>query len=131
MKSKTKIVNSISDSDWDRLVQETYGRKYCLQQQDGCKDRGSVYLTVPKSCNDEESDMHDNVAEKVNGKDMGVKFSAWLDRDPNKLSGLIKDKWENSLFWERNFYPLLQTVANDLYKRGLLKRGKYVIDMGW
>ena len=33
--------------------------------------------------------------------------------------------------WERNFYPNIQAVANDLYKKGLLETGDYWIDIDW
>jgi hypothetical protein len=42
--SKTTIIDV---SDWDDLVMSTYGRIYNLQQQDGCQDRKTVYLTIP------------------------------------------------------------------------------------
>lgn len=32
-----------------------------------------------------------------------------------------------NLFWERNFYPDINTLANDLYKKGLIKKGEYLI----
>lgn len=61
---------------------------------------------------------------------MGVSFKAWLERDPN-----IKLKGDGAPFtrmwWERNFYPSVEMVANDLYKRGLLKAGEYAIEIDW
>lgn len=45
MKSKTLKV--IELSDWDDLVEKTYGRPYNLQQQDDGKPRGLEYITVP------------------------------------------------------------------------------------
>lgn len=33
--------------EWDNLVSSTYGRVYNFQQQNGCKDRGIYYFTVP------------------------------------------------------------------------------------
>ncbi len=62
---------------------------------------------------------------------MGVKFAAWLARDPLKPVGSHKEKWEIELFWARNFYPDIETVANDLHKKGLLKAGKYTINIDW
>ncbi len=62
---------------------------------------------------------------------MCVKFNSWLSRDPKKP---IKDQefsWELDLFWSRNFYPSLQSVANDLYKKGLIEAGKYIINIDW
>ena len=42
---KTKTV--IEVQEWDALVEKTYGRKYKLQQQDGCRSRGTLEITVP------------------------------------------------------------------------------------
>lgn len=39
-KLKTKTQKVIEVSDWDNLVQETYGRPYNFQQQYGCQSRG-------------------------------------------------------------------------------------------
>ena len=93
-------------------------------------DRGSVGFTVPEDCSDEESEMRDAIPEEVNGEVMGVKFEVWLSRNPNKIAP-FKKKYENMLFWERNFYPLLQSVANDLHSRGLLDTGEYEINIDW
>jgi hypothetical protein len=46
-------------------------------------------------------------------------FDAWLKRDPNDpING---DTFSHSiiLFWERSFYPDNNTIANDLYKKGM------------
>jgi hypothetical protein len=39
-------------------------------------------------------------------------------------------KWKQdishiNMFWERNFYPNVQMVANDLHKKGLIEAGEY------
>lgn len=36
-----------------------------------------------------------------------------------------------NLFWMRSFYPNIQTVANDLYKQGLIEAGDYSIKIDW
>ena len=117
-----KVINSGS---WDELVMKTYGRPYCFQQQDGCKERGVVYLTIPSQAYDFENS-------KVNEKDiedMGVSFKAWLERDPNEWKGrAIEDK---EIFWQRNFYPDVQMIANDLFEKGLIESGNYLIDINW
>jgi len=129
-KLEVKKVNMIDFSDWDKLVEETYGRKYSFQQQDGCKDRGTVELIVPQECNDVEND---TVPEIVNHNDMGVSFKAWLARDPKKQlpNKEDKDSFSLNLWWERNFYPDVQMVANDLHAKGLLEAGKYLINIDW
>lgn len=131
MALKTKMVETVELRDWDKLVSDTYGRVYSLQQQDGCMDRQTIHMTVPYDCADEEAAMHDSIPEEVNGNEMGVKFSVWLARDPKMRTKALPTKFDNSLFWERNFYPLLQTVANDLHSRGLLDAGNYAIEIDW
>lgn len=146
---KEKVIDSF---DWDALVKETYKKPYCFQQQEGCKERGTHNFTVP----DEETyddDMHDSIPEVINGSKMGVKFHVWLARDPNEplnpSKKELKDcnyywgkseehekEWKESknhinMFYERNFYPDFQTVANDLHKKGLIEAGDYVIDIDW
>lgn len=128
---KVKNVQMVSVHDWDSLVEQTYGRTYCFQQQNGCQDRGTFDLTVPAAADDFENE---TIPEEVNGEEMGVSFAAWLARDPKqKLDA--KDKWDREhgldLFWSRNFYPDIQMVANDLHAKGLLPAGEYVIDIDW
>lgn len=119
---KTKSVQMIDVGDFDDLVTKTYGRPYSFQQQDGCKERGTFDLTVPCDINDFEND---TVPEEINGDEMGVSFSAWLARDPKE--------WKRTKLhrWERNFYPTIESVANDLHAKGLLPAGEYVIDIDW
>lgn len=126
IKITTKEV--IEVNDWDKLVEETYGRPYSLQQQDGCKDRGNEYITVPCEYSD---DMNETIPEEINGEMMGVKFSTWLERDPKQLIEGHPEPWAIGLFWERNFYPDLNVLANDLYNRGLIEEGDYTINIDW
>lgn len=127
-----KNIKQISCQDWDSLVEKTYGRDYCLQQQDGGKDRALEYITVP---NEDPYDYeNDTIPEEVNGNEMGVSFKAWLARDPKQLLD-TDDSWASKhgldLFWKRNFYPSLEVISNDLYKRGLLPAGEYQIVIDW
>lgn len=125
-----KTVQMIDVSDFDTLVEETYGRPYSFQQQDGCKARGTESFTVPSDYDDDFE--NDTVPEKVNAQDMGVSFNAWLARDPKKalpLEGTYAPSL--SLWWGRNFYPSLQVVVNDLHKKGLIPTGSYTIDIDW
>lgn len=116
--------------DWDDLVTQTYKRPYSFQQQDGCKSRGSVDITVPDDTYDFEND---TVPEVVNHPQMGVSFKAWLERDPTqKLNGKSdQDTFSLGLWWERNFYPDVQMIANDLHAKGLIPAGDYVINIDW
>lgn len=121
----------IDVSDWDDLVKETYGRPYSFQQQDGCKERQRVRITIPNKAYDFEND---SITEEVNHEDMGVSFKAWLARDPMQSLD-SPEEWDResglNLWWERNFYPDVQMVANDLYEKGLIKAGEYTIDIDW
>lgn len=120
----------IEVDDWDELVQKTYGKPYRFQQQNGCQSRGTFDLTIPSEDAMDE-DMNDSIPEEVNGEIMGVKFKTWLARNPKQTAPDMKEQWEIDLFWARNFYPDIFTVANDLYKRGLIEAGEYVINIDW
>ena len=128
---KTKKINQIDSYDLNKLVQETYGRPYDFQQQNGCQDRGTVNVSIPSQDMDEH--MHDSIPDKVNGSIMGVKFKTWLERDPEQPLTNPDDQspWSLNLFWERNFYPDLQTVLNDLHSKGLVEAGDYEIKIDW
>ena len=62
--------NVIEVQDWDKLVQDTYGKPYSFQQQDGCRGRGVVPLLIP----DEAYDFDNEVPDVVNHGIMGVSF---------------------------------------------------------
>lgn len=128
IKIKTKQI--ITVQDWDDLVEKTYGRPYSFQQQDGCKQRQTVYIKVPDYPEDYEND---SVPDEVNGEEMGVSFAAWQARDPKEWNGAPEDKrdWTIGLFWQRNFYPHVQMVANDLHSRGLIPAGEFGIEIDW
>lgn len=130
LKFRTEQV--IDVSDWDNLVVQTYGKPYNFQQQDGCKDRQRISITVP----DEPYDYpNESIPEVVNHEKMGVSFKAWLERDPDqKIPSPSPHSFGydgTDLWWERNFYPDVQMVANDLYEKGLIEAGSYVIDIDW
>ena len=120
----------IDVSDWDDFVNTTYGKPYSLQQQDGCKERGIIYLDVPSEF-EEEDYAQDEIPERVNDPIMCVKFDKWLDRDPKQPLENQKYDWQLLMWWDRNFYPALEVVANDLYKKGLLEAGEYMIHIDW
>jgi len=150
---KVKNVKMIDVGDWDALVYETYGKPYSFQQQDGCQSRGVVRITIPYDSNDEKY-MNDKVPEVINHESkMGVKFDVWLNRSPEEPlnpskkelsdcnyywgeSEADEDEWNKdksniNMFFERNFYPNLQSVANDLHKKGLIEAGDYSINIDW
>lgn len=126
VKARTEQV--IDVGDWDQLVIDTYGKPYSFQQQDGCKERQRVSITIPDEPYDYENE---SVPEEINGEDMGVSFAAWLARDPKEWNGTKEDKRYIDLFWDRNFYPDVQMIANDLHSKGLIEAGTYTIDIDW
>lgn len=149
-----KNIKLIEVNDWDKLVEKTYGKPYNFQQQNGCQGRGIVKLTVPdKWAKCEDDEMYDSIPEVINGDKMGVKFQVWLDRDPKlplnptdeelKNNGYYwgktkddEEKYKNdkghiSMFWERNFYPNVIVIANDLHEKGILESGEYIININW
>lgn len=125
----TKIINLF---DFDKLVQETYNRPYSFQQQDGCKDRGIYQFEVPNKWVFEDFE-NDSLPEVVNGDEMGVSFKAWLERDPKQKLSNPEDQqsWSIDLWWERNFYPNVDMIIDDLYKKGLIESGEYSIKIDW
>lgn len=128
---KTRQEEVIDVGDWDVIVQHVYNRPYNFQQQDDCKERQRVTITIPDVAYDFEND---NIPETVDTNEMGVSFKAWLERDPKqKLQS--HSQWDIDygleMWWERNFYPNVQMIANDLYKKGLINSGKYIIDIDW
>lgn len=129
MPLKFKTEKIIDVQDWDALVQETYGRIYNFQQQDGCRHRGIFEFSVPER---EVYDFeNDTISEIDNEDERGVSFKAWLERDPKQKLQNQEYDWELKLWWSRNFYPEFQMVANDLNKKGLLPDGDYIINIDW
>lgn len=113
----------------DDLVRKTYGRPFHFQQQDGCKPRGNVHIAIPSY--DHWDYPKDTIPEVVNGDEMGVSFKAWLARDPKQPLEGQKHDFELSLWWARNFYPSLDMVLDDLYEKGLIEEGEYILEIDW
>lgn len=127
---KTKERKVIDVGDWDNLITKTYNRPYNFQQQDDCKERQQVYIKIPDHPSDFEND---TIPETVNHEERGVSFEAWLARDPKQpLKGKNpQNSWSIDLWWDRNFYPDVQMVANDLHSKGLIEAGEYYINIDW
>ena len=125
---KITTEHMVEVQEWDETVREIYGKPYSFQQQDGCKARGIVRITIPDEAEDFEQDIVPGI---VNHEEMGVSFSAWLKRDPKKPLKNDKDDFSLSLWWERNFYPNVQMIANDLYEKGVIEKGNYIIEIDW
>jgi hypothetical protein len=128
---KIKTVKQIDVDDWDKLVEDTYGKPYSFQQQDGCKSRGVEYINTHDDYLEDFEDTE--LPFEVNGEEMGVSFETWLNTDPKETAKKFNPNytWENNLFWERNFYPHPSMIAKDLYEKGLLEAGEYEIKIDW
>lgn len=128
-----QLNNVIAFKDWNGFVSEHYGKIYDFQQQEGCQDRGVFEFSVPHKY--PEDFENDTIPEVVNGDEMGVSFKAWLERDIKQPlnsddSGLSEGS-SIRLFWNRNFYPNISMIINDLHEKGLLPAGEYVINIDW
>ncbi len=110
----------IDEQEWNSLVVDIYGKPYDFQQQDGCRERGIHFLTIPYKYPEDFED--ESIPYKINGDDRGVSFKAWLATDAKEYP---------DIFWERNFYPHIEMVANDLYNKGELASGEYVVNIDW
>lgn len=129
-----KTRKQIDVDDWDDLVVSTYGKPYSFQQQYGCQPRGIVTIYVPNEEAEEiDEGMLDEIPFVINGEKMGVKFDVWLNTTEEDVDKKHPEKYngQNNLFWDRNFYPDINVVANDLYKRGLIEAGEYDIKIDW
>jgi hypothetical protein len=62
-----------------------------------------------------------------------VSFKSWLERDPKQKLSNPRDQndWSLGMWWERNFYPNVDMVINDLHSKGLLEAGEYTINIDW
>lgn len=120
-----RIKKIITSYDLDDLIRETYGKPYCFQQQNGCKNRGTAYITVPVLNPFNYS--NDLLDFQINGEEMGVSFKTWLNTTVEEVNYIHR----NNLWWERNFYPNLDMIVNDLYEKGLIEAGDYLIEIDW
>lgn len=132
-KLKTKTVKLISVRDWDKFVSNIYGKPYLFQQQDGCKERGNYKFSVPDTYENEFDYGNKSIPFEVNGDEdeMGVSFQTWLNTSPKDTLKHFENERENNLFWERNFYPDVSMIVNDLHSKGILEEGEYVIEIDW
>lgn len=119
--------------DWDDLVTTTYGKPYSFQQQDDCKPRGTFDFEVPNKWGIEDYE-NDTIPFIINGREMGVSFKSWLNTSEEDIKKEFPErdsKMGLSIFWGRNFYPHVDIIIDDLYKKGLIEEGKYTINIDW
>ncbi len=128
-KLKTTNIIRIEYRDLCKFVSETYNKVYNFQQQDGCKSRGTETFSVPNAYPDDFECTQ--IPFEVNGDEMGISFETWLNTSPDDTKKHFGSDWENEMFWERNFYPHIDMVLNDLYNKGLLDAGVYDIKIDW
>lgn len=156
-----KIVKQINESEFSELVRKTYNRPYRLQQTDGCYSRGSFTLTIssngceayPTTAMSNGGDGESPVSFQewiqrdrnepipISEKDIeayeALKNSSISNKsfyDPNnesnkksrEVGGLL-----NTLWWEREFYPDLNELLDDMLSRGLIEEGEYEMEIDW
>lgn len=125
---KVQNTRLVTVGSWDSLVEETYGKPYNFQQQDGCKERGMHHITIPFPC----EDMYEDVKpDKIDLKLEGVSFEVWNSIPVEQFEAFRGTDRSHDLFWGRNFYPDVQMVANDLHAKGLIEAGEYAIEIDW
>lgn len=126
--TNTKVIEV---QDFDKLVQETYNKPYSFQQQDDCKPRGTFNFEVPNKYGNEDYE-NDTIPFKINGSEMGVSFKSWLNTTEEDIKkGFPERETSLELFWDRNFYPHVDMIIDDLHKKGLIEEGEYTIDIDW
>lgn len=132
-KIKFETVNIITSHDWDKLVKEVYNKPYSIQQQEGCQERGTCYeIDLPCENLDDEYDETNEIPFEINGDEMGVSFKTWLEADPEQHK--IDNNWDEgciNVFWDRNFYPDVAMLAQDLFEKGHIDAGSYTIKIDW
>lgn len=133
MKIKYKTINVIQLSDWNKFVSSFYGRPYDFQQQDDCKNRGTFNFKVPLDdellLDFESSEISEDANDEV--YETGVPFQTWLNRDPKQPLKNQEYDFQLNLWWHRNFYPEVNMIINDLYEKGVLETGEYMIEIDW
>ena len=125
---KYTLIKQIDDSNLTKVVQKEYGKPYCFQQQDGCQPRGTIHLSVPAFTYDREE--FNSITEAIKEDAYGVSFEDWLAADPNDpIFG--EEVWEREMTFQRNVYPRLEYLINDIHAKGLIEAGEYQILIDW
>lgn len=132
-KIKIETVKKILSYELDDFIRKLYGKPYCFQQQAGCMERGNHYIEIiDPALYKPHSGFPDSVEETINGNDMCVSFKSWLETNPEEHKK--RNEWSDALtklFWQRNFYPCLEDIMQDLCKRGHIEPGEYMIEIDW
>lgn len=118
---KTKKVDLVWSVTWNNFVRKVYGVPYDISVQE---IEDSFEFTVPiRGAEDYQNESYDDIRKKGEN---GVKFGVWASTKP---VGVEKDSAEMQN-WEMEFYPCFDMLVNDLFTRGLLPMGNYVMWMG-
>lgn len=126
MKPKCENKKVIHYSDWNEFIYSIYKLPYNYQQQNDCQNK-SIEISIPRDILDNWDDGADSIPYEVNGEEMCVKFDTWKNSDFKEMCKHFDGEWRARLFYERNFYPDINPLLDDLYKRGLLEEGEYLI----
>lgn|SRR5574343_400590 len=119
---KTKPKHVINSDVWDKYVTKIYKRPYSISDQFEFKN--VLEFKVPNRAIDFANEI---VEEDESTKETGVNFKSWISRDPSQPISGDPRPFVTKLWWFRSFYPEIDVLANDLYKKGQLERGEYVI----
>jgi hypothetical protein len=126
MKLTTQNVKLVNLDDWNNLVINTYNKPYAFQSQNKRNKISFFQIDVPLHFDNEEL-LPESIPE--GSSQYGVQFQSWLKRDPSQPIGDDKNQWHIDIWWEQHFYPSIHTLANDLFKKGLIEEGTYIIKM--
>ena len=109
----------LHESEFSDLVRQTFERPYSLQQQGDMHSQESfVRFDVPA---DREEEEHWQA----------VSMEEWLAATPPDPEDRSMEAFTDRLRWDREFYPQLDSVANELHARGQLDAGTYVLHVWW
>ena len=109
---KYNLIRQVSDTDFDNLVMETYGKSYAIQQQEGCRDRGVIYISVPPLYDINVNEYPDTIEQAIDEDMYGVRWEDWLAVNPND-ERLGEEDWEREMALQRNVYPPMHDLINE------------------
>ena len=106
----------LHESEFSNLVRQTFERPYSLQQQGDMHSQESfIRFDVPAELEWEHE----------------PSLETWLATTPPDPEDHSMAAFTNRLRWDREFYPDLQDIANELHARGQLDAGTYVLHVWW
>lgn len=125
MKLEYQNLRVIENYKWSEFISSVYNLPYNYQQQNECQNTNFEF-NIPNDL--EEEDLgSDSIPYEVNGKDECVKFDVWVNSKLEDISKNFEYESDAVIFYNRNFYPSIFQILNDLYNRGLIEEGDYLI----